>query len=99
MTLYFLIGAGGALGTQWVQQASAAPWSLAGAQACLLIMAGALLYAVICFRAPAIAAQILGGGPNLSHNEVFAGLGQVVGAGVTAALVGVGHGQRGCRGG
>jgi type IV secretion system protein TrbL len=92
MCLYFLIGAGGALGQQWVQQASAAPWSLAGAEACLLIMSGALLYAVICFRAPAIAAQILGGGPNLSHNEVFAGLGQVVSAGVTAGLVGAGIG-------
>jgi type IV secretion system protein TrbL len=93
MTLYFLIGAGGALGNHWVQQASAAPWSLAGAQACLLIMTGALIYAVICFRAPAMAAQILGGGPNLSHNEVFSGLGQVVGAGVTAALVASGIGS------
>jgi type IV secretion system protein TrbL len=93
MTLYFLVGAGTTLSSVWLSQAQQAPWSLDGIKQAWIIMIGALLYGVLCYRAPAIAAQILGGGPNLSHNEIWSSMGQAVQAGVTTAMVATGVGS------
>jgi hypothetical protein len=92
MTQYFLIGAGLVLSSTWITQAKNAAWSIAGVKQAWLVMFGAVLYAVLCLRGSAIAAQLLGGGPNLSHSEAFHAMGSAVQAGVTAALVASGIG-------
>lgn len=92
MTLYFLIGAGFQVSNSWIAQAQNAPWTQSGVMSAWIIMAGAVIYGMICWRGPAIAAQILGGGPNLSHNEVFSAIGTAVSAGAAAALIASGAG-------
>jgi type IV secretion system protein TrbL len=93
MTNYFLIGAGIAVSNVWLTQANAAPWSLAGVKQAWIIMLGAIMFAAIAWKGSAIAAQLLGGGPNLSHGEVFHALGAAAQAGVTAALIASGVGS------
>jgi type IV secretion system protein TrbL len=87
MTLYFLVNAAQAVSQNWVNLASQAPLSAGGVLACWAIAAGAVIYAVICWRGPSIAAGILGGGPNLSHNEIWGAMSAAVNAGVSAALI------------
>jgi type IV secretion system protein TrbL len=93
MTLYFLIGAGFGLSQNWIALAAQAPLTAAGVLSCWIIGAGAIIYAVICWRGPAIAAGLLGGGPNLSHNEIWGAMGAAVQAGMTAALLASGVGS------
>ena len=93
MTLYFLIGAGFTLSQNWIGLAKQAPLTTDGVMACWIIGAGAVIYAVICWRGPAIAAGLLGGGPNLSHNEIWGAMGTAVQAGMSAALVASGIGS------
>jgi type IV secretion system protein TrbL len=93
MTSYFLIGAGLTLSDVWLNQANSAPWSLAGVKSAWIIMISAILFAAISWKGAAMAAQLLGGGPNLSHNEVFHAMGAAAQAGVTAALVASGLGS------
>jgi type IV secretory pathway TrbL component len=57
------------------------------------VMFGAVLFAVIAWKGSAIAAQLLGGGPNLSHSEVFHAIGAAAQVGATAALVASGVGS------
>ena len=87
MTLYFLVGAGYALSNTWIAQAQNAPWTIAGVEACWVIMCGAVIYAAICWRCPAMAAQMLSGGPNLSHNEIFGAMGAAMTAAAAAVMV------------
>jgi type IV secretion system protein TrbL len=92
MVLYVLVGNGMTLSNTWIQQAQAAPWSIAGVQACWVIAAGAVIFGVLCWNNAAMAAMLLGGGPNLSHGEVFGAMATAVSAGVTTALVASGIG-------
>jgi type IV secretion system protein TrbL len=92
MVLYVLAGTGMTLSNTWLQQAKAAPWSIAGVQACWLIGAGAVLFGVLCWNNAAMAAMLLGGGPNLSHGEVFQAMSTAISAGVATALVASGVG-------
>ena len=93
MTLYFLIGAGFSLSQNWIGLAAQAPVSQAGVLACWEISVGAVIYAMICWRGPAIAAGILGGGPNLSHNDIWGAISVATQAGVSAALLASGIGS------
>jgi type IV secretion system protein TrbL len=86
MTSYFLIGAGMVLSNSWLSQANSAPWTIAGVKSAWIIGISAVLFAAICWKGAAMAAQLLGGGPNLSHNEIFHAMGTAVQAGVTAGL-------------
>lgn len=87
MAQYFLVGTGLVLSNVWLGQAQHAPWSLDGVKAAWIVMFGAMLYAVTCWRGSAIAAQLLGGGPNLSHSEVFQAMGTAVQAAAAGALI------------
>jgi type IV secretion system protein TrbL len=87
MTQYFLIGIGLTLSGGWLAAAQNAPWSLDGVKAGWYVMFSAILFAILCWRGSAIAAQLLGGGPNLSHSEVFHAMGTAVQAGIASALV------------
>ena len=93
MTLYFLVGAG----FQMSRDLDGLPHKLRCRQrrctACWVIGAGAVIYAMICWRGPAIAAGMLGGGPNLSHNEMWGAMSAAAQAGVTAALLASGIGS------
>ena len=60
MTLYFLIGAGFNLSQNWIGLAAQAPVSSSGVLACWIIGAGAVIYAMICWRGPAVAAGHFG---------------------------------------
>lgn len=93
MTLYFLIGAGFNLSQNWIALAAQAPVSQAGVMACWIIGVGAVIYAMICWRGPAVAAGILGGGPNLSHNDIWGAISVAAQAGVSAALIASGIGS------
>ena len=93
MTLYFLVNAAQAVSANWINLASQAPLSQAGVLACWAIAAGSVIYAVICWRGPSIAAGILAGGPNLSHNEIWGAMGAAVQAGMSAALLASGIGS------
>jgi type IV secretion system protein TrbL len=93
MTLYFLIGAGFNLSQNWIALAAQAPVSSSGVLACWIIGAGAVIYAMICWRGPAVAAGILGGGPNLSHNDIWGAISVAAQAGVSAALIASGVGS------
>jgi type IV secretion system protein TrbL len=93
MTLYFLIGAGFNLSQNWIALAAQAPVSQAGVTACWIIGVGAVIYAMICWRGPAVAAGILGGGPNLSHNDIWGAISVAAQAGVSAALIASGIGS------
>lgn len=93
MAQYFLIGTGLILSSNWLSQAKNAPWSVDGVKQAWLVMFGSILYAVLCWRGSAVAAQLLGGGPNLSHSETFQAMGTAVQAGVAAALVASGIGS------
>jgi hypothetical protein len=57
-----------------------------------VIAAGAVIFGVLCWNNAAMAAMLLGGGPNLSHGEVFGAMATAVSAGVTTALVASGIG-------
>jgi type IV secretion system protein TrbL len=93
MMLYVLIGAGFSLSQNWINLAANAPISQDGVLACWVIGAGSVIYAMICWRGPAIAAGILGGGPNLSHNEIWGAISVATQAGVSAALIASGVGS------
>lgn len=103
MTLYFLLGTGFTLSATWIATAQQAPLSPAGVLACWVIGCGAVIYAMICWRGPAIASGMLGGGPNLSHNEIWGAMSAAMQAGVSTALiasgVGSGAGAAGAAGG
>jgi P-type conjugative transfer protein TrbL len=101
MANYFLIGAGLAVSKAWLASATSAPWSLDGVKVAWNVMLSAVVFAVIAWKGSAIAAQLLGGGPNLSHGEVFHAIGTAVQVGATAALVasGVGSAVGGAMGG
>ena len=101
MTLYFLVNAAKALAASWEALAAGAPLTQDGVLSCWAIACGAVIYAVICWRGPSIAAGILGGGPNLSHNEIWGAMSAAVSAGMTAALLasGVGAGAGAAAGG
>jgi type IV secretion system protein TrbL len=87
MANYFLIGAGLAVSGAWLASATNAPWSFDGVKVAWNVMFGAVLFAVIAWKGSAMAAQLLGGGPNLSHGEVFHAIGAAAQVGATAALV------------
>jgi P-type conjugative transfer protein TrbL len=93
MANYFLIGAGLAVSSAWLASATNAPWSFDGVKVAWNVMFGAVLFAVIAWKGSAIAAQLLGGGPNLSHSEVFHAIGAAAQVGATAALVASGVGS------
>jgi type IV secretion system protein TrbL len=93
MANYFLIGAGLAVSNAWLTQAKAAPWSIDGVKQAWIIMFGAIMFAAIAWKGSAMAAQLLGGGPNLSHGDVFHALGSAAQAGVAAALISSGVGS------
>jgi len=93
MMLYVLIGAGFSLSQNWINLAAQAPISQDGVLACWVIGAGSVIYAMICWRGPAIAAGILGGGPNLSHNDIWGAISVAAQAGVSAALLASGIGS------
>jgi type IV secretion system protein TrbL len=93
MANYFLIGAGLVFANVWLTQAQAAPWTIDGVKQAWIIMAGAILFAAIVWKGSAMAAQLLGGGPNLSHGDVFHGIGAAAQAGVAAALIASGVGS------
>ena len=93
MTLYFLVNAAQNVAAGWQGLAAAAPLSSDGVLSCWGIAAGAVIYGVICWRGPSIAAGILGGGPNLSHNEIWGAMSAAVSAGVTAAFIASGVGS------
>jgi type IV secretion system protein TrbL len=93
MTLYFLIGAGFSLSQNWIGLAAQAPVSSSGVLACWIIGAGAVIYAMICWRGPAVAAGLLGGGPNLGHNDIWGAISVATQAGVSAALIASGIGS------
>jgi type IV secretion system protein TrbL len=93
MANYFLIGAGLAVSNAWLAQAKAAPWTIDGVKQAWIIMFGAIMFAAIAWKGSAMAAQLLGGGPNLSHGDVFHALGSAAQAGVAAALISSGVGS------
>jgi len=93
MTLYFLVGVGNQMAVIWNGLANNAPLSQAGVYACWEISAGAVIYGILCWRGPAMAAGMLGGGPNLSHNEVWGAMSAALQAGTTAALLASGVGS------
>jgi type IV secretion system protein TrbL len=85
MANYFLIGAGLAVSNAWLTQAKAAPWSLDGVKQAWIIMFGAIMFAAIAWKGSAMAAQLLGGGPNISHGDVFHAMGGAAQAGMAIA--------------
>jgi type IV secretion system protein TrbL len=93
MANYFLIGAGLAVSNAWLTQAKAAPWTIDGVKQAWIIMFGAIMFAAIAWKGSAMAAQLLGGGPNLSHGDVFHAIGTAAQAGVAAALIASGVGS------
>jgi type IV secretion system protein TrbL len=92
MTLYFLVAVGLAASVSWEGLAAAAPLQLNGVLTSWGIAVAAVVFCVICWRGSSIAAGILAGGPNLSHNEIWGAMSAAVSAGVTAALVASGIG-------
>jgi P-type conjugative transfer protein TrbL len=93
MANYFLIGAGLTVSQTWLASATSAPWSFDGVKIAWNVMFGAVIFAAIAWKGSAIAAQLLGGGPNLSHSEVFHAMGAAAQVGATAALVASGVGS------
>jgi type IV secretion system protein TrbL len=93
MANYFIIGTGLVLSKVWQAQSKAAPWSFDGVKQAWIIMFGAALFGVLAWKGSAMAASLLGGGPNLSHNEVFHAIGAAAQAGIAAALIASGVGS------
>jgi len=95
MTIYLLIGAGYILSNQWVAAAQAIVVSAQPATDALDIAAAAVLFLMICWNAPKLAAAMLGGSPALSGGDAVATGGALVGgavaiAGLTAGAVALG---------
>jgi P-type conjugative transfer protein TrbL len=86
MANYFLIGAGLAVSQAWLASATSAPWSFDGVKIAWNVMFGAVLFAAVAWKGSAMAAQLLGGGPNLSHGDVFHALGTAAAVGTAAAM-------------
>jgi type IV secretion system protein TrbL len=93
MTLYFLVAVGLAASVSWEGLAAAAPLQLNGVLTSWGIAVAAVVFCVICWRGSSIAAGILAGGPNLSHNEIWGAMSAAVSAGVTAAFIASGVGS------
>ena len=90
MVIYMLAGAGWVVTNGWVAAAGAAPFSAAGVETAWAIMCGAVLYALIVWNGASIAAQILGGAPNLGHGDLVGFVAPAISAAVTAGMIGAG---------
>ena len=90
MVLYCVAGAAWPLTAQWIVSAAKAPLNMSGIETSWVIMASAILYALICWKIPNMAAAILGGSPNLTHSDFLAFVAPVVSGAVGAGLAAAG---------
>jgi type IV secretion system protein TrbL len=85
MLIYLLIGAGIILSNQWVAASQSIALSAQPATDALDIAAAAVLFLMICWNAPKLAAAMLGGSPALSGGDAVGTGGALVGGAVAIA--------------
>ncbi len=85
MLIYLLIGAGFILSNGWVTAAQNIVFSAQPATDALDIAAAAIIFLMICWNAPKLAAAMLGGSPALSGGDAVATGGALIGGAVAIA--------------
>lgn len=85
MLIYLLIGAGFILSNGWVTAAQNIVFSAQPATDALDIAAAAIIFLMICWNAPKLAAAMLGGSPALSGGDAVATGGALIGGAVAVA--------------
>jgi type IV secretion system protein TrbL len=85
MLIYLLIGAGYILSNGWVTAAQNIAFSTQPATDALDIAAAAVIFLMICWNAPKLAAAILGGSPALTGGDAVATGGALLGGAVAVA--------------
>jgi type IV secretion system protein TrbL len=85
MLIYLLIGAGFILSNGWVTAAQNIVLSAQPATDSLDIAAAAIIFLMICWNAPKLAAAMLGGSPALSGGDAVATGGALIGGAVAIA--------------
>jgi type IV secretion system protein TrbL len=85
MLIYLLIGAGFILSDGWVTAAQNIAFSTQPATDALDIAAAAVIFLMICWNAPKLAAAILGGSPALTGGDAVATGGALLGGAVAVA--------------
>lgn len=85
MLIYLLIGAGYILSKGWVTAAQNIAFSTQPATDALDIAAAAVIFLMICWNAPKLAAAILGGSPALTGGDAVATGGALLGGAVAVA--------------
>jgi type IV secretion system protein TrbL len=85
MLIYLLIGAGYILSNGWVTAAQNIAFSTQPATDALDIAAAAVIFLMICWNAPKLAAAILGGAPALTGGDAVATGGALLGGAVAVA--------------
>ena len=85
MLIYLLIGAGFILSNGWVTAAQNIVFSAQPATDALDIAAAAVIFLMICWNAPKLAAAMLGGSPALSGGDAVATGGALLGGAVALA--------------
>src|SRR5260370_31777569 len=85
MLIYLLIGAGYILSNGWVTAAQNIAFSTQPATDALDIAAAAVIFLMICWNAPKLAAAILGGSPALTGGDAVATGGAILGGAVAVA--------------
>ncbi len=85
MLIYLLIGAGFILSNAWVTAAQNIVFSAQPATDALDIAAAAIIFLMICWNAPKLAAAMLGGAPALSGGDAVATGGALAGGAVAIA--------------
>jgi type IV secretion system protein TrbL len=85
MLTYLLIGAGYTLSAGWVTAAQNIAFSTQPATDALDIAAAAVIFLMICWNAPKLAAAILGGSPALTGGDAVATGGALLGGAVAVA--------------
>src|SRR5260370_11904375 len=104
MLIYLLIGAGYLLSNGWVTDAQNIAFSTQPATDALDIAAAAVIFLMICWNAPKLAAATLGGSPVLTGGDAVATGGALLGgavavAGLTAGGVALGAKMLAAKGG
>jgi type IV secretion system protein TrbL len=88
--LYCLISAGMNLGLGWIQEAQTVGQSPHPNMVAFDVMGAALIFMMCCWHIPKLFAAVLGGAPALTGGDLIGTTTALVGAGLTAASLGVG---------
>lgn len=97
MLIYLLIGAGFILSNGWVTAAQNIVFSAQPATDALDIAAAAVIFLMICWNAPKLAAAMLGGSPALSGGDAVATGGALIGGAVAVAGLAAGGAALGAK--